>query len=188
MTHDAFDIHRAHPGPGAGDHRPWAAAGRRYVPRHGRRVPARAGLIYFTGILTLAAGLAILNVHHLWTRDWRVLITIFGWLFLIGGIFRILAMSMAQRVGESFIAHQRWPHGRHRHARARRVPFGHGLSGHLGWRQAAASSSHERGKKRAPGVAQRQTSPPQVRRGAPAALIARARAQAARSAVAQTIN
>jgi ABC-type Fe3+-siderophore transport system permease subunit len=67
------------------------------------------GLIYITGILTLAAGLAILNVHHLWTRDWRVLITIFGWLFLIGGIMRILAMSMAQRVGESVIAHQRWP-------------------------------------------------------------------------------
>jgi len=64
------------------------------------------GLIY---ILTLAAGLAILNVHHLWTRDWRVLITIFGWLFLVGGIMRILAMSMAQRVGESVIAHQRWP-------------------------------------------------------------------------------
>ena len=56
------------------------------------------GLIYITGILTLAAGLAILNVHHLWTRDWRVLITIFGWLFLVGGIMRILAMSMAQRV------------------------------------------------------------------------------------------
>ena len=67
------------------------------------------GLIYVTGILTLAAGLAILNVHHVWTRDWRVLITIFGWLFLIGGIMRILAMSMAQRVGESVIAHQRWP-------------------------------------------------------------------------------
>jgi cadmium resistance protein CadD (predicted permease) len=67
------------------------------------------GLIYITGILTLAAGLAILNVHHLWTRDWRVLITIFGWLFLVGGIMRILAMSMAQRVGESVIAHQRWP-------------------------------------------------------------------------------
>ena len=67
------------------------------------------GLIYVTGILTLAAGLAILNVHHVWSRDWRVLITIFGWLFLIGGIMRILAMSMAQRVGESVIAHQRWP-------------------------------------------------------------------------------
>ena len=133
------------------------------------------GLIYITGILTLAAGLGILNVHHLWTRDWRVLITIFGWLFLVGGIMRILAMSMAQRVGEfchraSALAACR----RHRDARARRVPHGHGLSGCLGWRRASAVPSRERGKKRAPGVAQRQTPPAQGWRGAPAALIARA--------------
>ena len=70
------------------------------------------GLIYVTGILTLAAGLAILNVHHVWTRDWRVLITIFGWLFH-------RASALAAR-------------GCHRHARARRVPHRHGLSGRLG--------------------------------------------------------
>jgi hypothetical protein len=67
------------------------------------------GLIYLTGLLTLAAGLAILNVHHVWTRDWRVLITIFGWLFLVGGITRILALSMVQSAGESIITHHRWP-------------------------------------------------------------------------------
>ena len=31
--------------------------------------------IYFSGILALVGGLAILNVHHDWTRDWRSLIT-----------------------------------------------------------------------------------------------------------------
>ena len=50
-----------------------------------------AALIYFSGLITLAVGLAILNVHHLWTPDWRSIITVFGWLALIGGIFRILA-------------------------------------------------------------------------------------------------
>ena len=68
-----------------------------------------SALIYLSGVMTLAAGLAILNVHHLWTRDWRVFVTIFGWLLLIGGILRILAMSWAQSVGESLIAHRRWP-------------------------------------------------------------------------------
>lgn len=66
-------------------------------------------LIYFSGATTLAIGLAILNFHHLWTRDWRVLVTLFGWLFLIGGIIRLLAISWVQRVGESMIAHHRWP-------------------------------------------------------------------------------
>jgi hypothetical protein len=68
-----------------------------------------AALIYLSGVITLAVGLAILNVHHLWVRDWRVLLTILGWLFLIGGIFRVLAPSLVQRVGEPLIAHQRWP-------------------------------------------------------------------------------
>jgi hypothetical protein len=42
-------------------------------------------------------------------RDWRVLVTIFGWLFVIGGIFRLLAMSVVQRAGESLMADHRWP-------------------------------------------------------------------------------
>ena len=68
-----------------------------------------AALVYFSGVATLAVGLAILNVHHLWTRDWRSVITVFGWLAVIGGIFRILAPTLVQTVGESFIAHRRWP-------------------------------------------------------------------------------
>ena len=68
-----------------------------------------AALVYFSGVATLALGLAILNVHHLWTRDWRSVITVFGWLAVIGGIFRILAPTMVHTVGESFIAHRRWP-------------------------------------------------------------------------------
>ena len=68
-----------------------------------------AALVYFSGLATLAVGLAILNAHHHWTRDWRSVVTVFGWLFVIGGIFRILAPNAVQRVGEAFIAHQRWP-------------------------------------------------------------------------------
>jgi uncharacterized protein YjeT (DUF2065 family) len=66
-------------------------------------------LVYFSGLATLAVGLAILNVHHQWTRDWRTIVTVFGWLSVIGGIFRILAPNAVQRVGESVIAHHRWP-------------------------------------------------------------------------------
>jgi hypothetical protein len=68
-----------------------------------------SALVYLSGLIALVAGLAILNLHHVWVGDWRVLITIFGWLALIGGIMRLLATSFVQRVGESVIAHQRWP-------------------------------------------------------------------------------
>jgi hypothetical protein len=68
-----------------------------------------AALVYFSGVAALAIGLAILNVHHLWTRDWQSVITVFGWLAVIGGIFRILAPTLVQEIGEAFIAHRRWP-------------------------------------------------------------------------------
>jgi len=68
-----------------------------------------AALVYFSGVATLALGLAILNVHHHWTRDWRSVVTGFGWLFVIGGIFRTLAPHFVQEIGEAFIAHRRWP-------------------------------------------------------------------------------
>jgi uncharacterized protein YjeT (DUF2065 family) len=67
-----------------------------------------APLVYFSGLAALAVGLAILNVHSLWTRDWRSLVTLFGWLFVSGGIFRILAPTLVQRAGEAMMAHQRW--------------------------------------------------------------------------------
>ncbi len=65
------------------------------------------GLIYFSGFITLAIGLAILNVHNLWVRDWRVIITIFGWLGVIGGIFRILATSFVQDIGLEILTRPR---------------------------------------------------------------------------------
>ena len=47
--------------------------------------------IYFSGILLLVAGLAILNAHHAWTPDWRSVITAIGWIITGVGTFRILA-------------------------------------------------------------------------------------------------
>jgi hypothetical protein len=47
-------------------------------------------LVYLFGFLDFAAGLAIVLTHNLWVADWRVLITLVGWLLLIRGAVRIL--------------------------------------------------------------------------------------------------
>ena len=52
-------------------------------------------LIYLTGIACLLAGVAILNAHRAWTADWRVLVTIVGWLLVIAGVMRIVLPSVA---------------------------------------------------------------------------------------------
>jgi hypothetical protein len=47
-------------------------------------------LIYISGVMSLLPGLAILNVHRAWTKDWRVAVTILGWLLVIGGVVRLV--------------------------------------------------------------------------------------------------
>jgi len=47
-------------------------------------------IIYLSGLLILPLGLAILNGYRTWTADWRVIITILGWLLVIGGAIRIV--------------------------------------------------------------------------------------------------
>jgi hypothetical protein len=47
-------------------------------------------LIYLSGLFAMAAGVAVLLNHNVWAADWRVLITLFGWLAAIGGAQRII--------------------------------------------------------------------------------------------------
>jgi hypothetical protein len=54
-------------------------------------------LVYLSGIATLLAGLAILNAYRTWTADWRVIVTILGWLFVIGGVVRIVLPGLVER-------------------------------------------------------------------------------------------
>ena len=44
------------------------------------------GLIFLSGILSLLAGVAIVRVHNVWTGGWRVIVTVLGWLAIVGGL------------------------------------------------------------------------------------------------------
>ena len=60
-------------------------------------------LIYVAGLLAFVPGLAIVLLHNVWAADWRVVITIFGWLGLIGGIFRIVFPQQVTELGEKIL-------------------------------------------------------------------------------------
>jgi len=47
-------------------------------------------LIYIFGIVDLLLGLVIVAVHNLWVLDWRVIITLIGWISIVRGVVRIL--------------------------------------------------------------------------------------------------
>jgi hypothetical protein len=61
-------------------------------------------LIFLAGIMAMLAGLAIVNFHNLWVSDWRVAITLFGWLALIGGVIRIVLPQQTATIGAAIFA------------------------------------------------------------------------------------
>ena len=61
-------------------------------------------LMFLSGVITLPAGLAVVLTHNVWVADWRVLITILGWLMIVGGLARILVPQRAVAVGRTLLA------------------------------------------------------------------------------------
>jgi hypothetical protein len=64
-------------------------------------------LVLLSGILTFVAGLAIVRAHNCWAGGWAVVVTVIGWLALLGGLARMLfpvqlanmAVGLAQSTG-----------------------------------------------------------------------------------------
>ncbi len=63
-------------------------------------------LIYLSGLLTMTAGLALVLTHNVWRADWPVIITILGWLALIGGAVRIIVPQGTERIGRPMLKHK----------------------------------------------------------------------------------
>jgi hypothetical protein len=60
---------------------------------------ASYALIYLSGLLALPVGIAIVLAHNVWAPDWRVIITILGWLAIVGGTMRIAFPQFVASVG-----------------------------------------------------------------------------------------
>ena len=69
---------------------------------------ASRALIYIAGLLAFVPGLAIVLVHNVWAFDWRVIITLLGWLSLLGGIFRLVLPRKVTAVGSAILARPRY--------------------------------------------------------------------------------
>jgi hypothetical protein len=51
------------------------------------------GLLWVTGLITFVMGTVIVALHNVWSADWRVLVTLLGWLTVIKGAVIILFPS-----------------------------------------------------------------------------------------------
>lgn len=60
-------------------------------------------LVFLVGHIALPAGIATVLVHNVWVAGWPVIITIFGWLAIVGGALRILAPQRATNAGRKLL-------------------------------------------------------------------------------------
>ena len=56
-------------------------------------------LVLIYGMLLFVAGLAIVRVHNRWAAEWSILVTILGWLLIVGGLVRMLFPLRIRRNG-----------------------------------------------------------------------------------------
>lgn len=45
--------------------------------------------VFNNGVVWLMGGLAVTWFHNIWVRDWRVMVTLLGWMSLLAGLFRM---------------------------------------------------------------------------------------------------
>ncbi|MEP1032243.1 hypothetical protein [Ekhidna sp.] len=56
-----------------------------------RKLVDSPGSALLGGFMAVVGGMAMVTYHNLWVNDWRVIITIIGWIALIKGILLMLA-------------------------------------------------------------------------------------------------
>jgi len=60
---------------------------------------ASRALVYLAGAAALVIGLSIVLTHNVWAADWRVIITLLGWVSLAAGVVRLMFPEGVKRMG-----------------------------------------------------------------------------------------
>jgi hypothetical protein len=67
------------------------------------------GLIYLACFVGLLGGVALVLVHNVWERDWRVIITLLGWISIVDSASWILLPRLVQQFWSPMLATGAFP-------------------------------------------------------------------------------
>ena len=59
------------------------------------------GMIFLAGVMTLLMGLTLVIFHNKWEANWTLIITIFGWIGIAGGLMRMMFPMAAIDMGKT---------------------------------------------------------------------------------------
>jgi hypothetical protein len=65
--------------------------------------------IYLSGLLVLPVCIALVLAHNVWTPDWRLIITLLGWIGALGGVVRITFPQVVQFIGNTVLTRSEVP-------------------------------------------------------------------------------
>ena len=65
-----------------------------YYKRGFEKIVDNFGILFISGIMALVVGYMIVLYHNIWEKDWRLLITLFGYAALIKGMMLLAFPSM----------------------------------------------------------------------------------------------
>ncbi|MGB8276483.1 MAG: hypothetical protein WCF20_00880 [Methylovirgula sp.] len=63
-------------------------------------------LMYLAGVLGLLGGLALVLTHNVWVLDWRLVITLIGWVTIIRAIVTIFQPQQIASIGSKLLEHR----------------------------------------------------------------------------------
>jgi hypothetical protein len=72
---------------------------RKAIDALAREVLDGHALLLLLGFLDFTAGLAIVLTHNVWVANWRVIITLLGWLLLVRGVVRSVIPDQVRPYG-----------------------------------------------------------------------------------------
>ncbi|HXY30500.1 MAG TPA: hypothetical protein VEI06_07300 [Gemmatimonadaceae bacterium] len=61
-------------------------------------------LLYLAGFIGLLAGTALLVAHNVWVTDWRLMVTLIGWIILVRALITIFKPEWIVAVGRAILA------------------------------------------------------------------------------------
>lgn len=65
-----------------------------------------ATLLYLAGFFGLLGGLALVLTHNVWAADWRLIITLIGWITLVRGLISIFQPQWIVAAGNAILEHR----------------------------------------------------------------------------------
>ncbi|HXY32619.1 MAG TPA: hypothetical protein VEI07_00240 [Planctomycetaceae bacterium] len=71
-----------------------------------RDFTASPALMYLGGFFGLLGGMALILVHNVWSLDWRIVITLLGWIALVRALIAIFRSEWILKAGSVILEHR----------------------------------------------------------------------------------